>query len=98
MVFVILGWAVLNSTGLPPTVTPAPQATVKNIGDVLMTTYVLPLELIALMLTAAMIGAVVIAFREEAPKEKTKLEAGRWKMEKTTPPAASLQPPALTGE
>jgi len=101
MVFVILGWATLNSTGLPPTVTPAPSATVKNIGDVLMTTYVLPLEIIALMLTAAMIGAVIIAFREEEPKEKTKMEDGRWKVEQPSTlstPASSLQPPASTGE
>ena len=40
---------------------PAPTATVKNIGDLLMTQYVLPLEVIGLLLTAAMIGAVIIA-------------------------------------
>jgi len=98
MVFVILGWAILNSTGLPSTVTSAPSATVKNIGDVLMTTYVLPLEIIALMLTAAMIGAVIIAFREEEPK--TKMEDGRWKMEQpSTPsmPSSILHPPSSTG-
>ena len=47
---------------------PAPVATVKNIGDVLMTQYVLPLEVIGLLLTAALIGAVIIAMKEESPK------------------------------
>lgn len=68
LVFVILGWAVLSSTALPAPPATAPHATVKNIGDVLMTKYVLPLEIIALMLTAAMIGAVVIAYKEEDVK------------------------------
>jgi NADH-quinone oxidoreductase subunit J len=56
---------VLNSAALPKSIAPAPHATVKNIGDMLMTKYVLPLEIIALMLTAAMIGAVIIAFKED---------------------------------
>jgi NADH-quinone oxidoreductase subunit J len=45
----------------------APEATVKNIGDLLMTQYVLPLEVIGLLLTAALIGAVIIAMKEEPP-------------------------------
>jgi NADH-quinone oxidoreductase subunit J len=65
LVFTMLGYAVLSSSALPKGDAPAPQITVKNIGDVLMTRYVLPLEIIALMLTAAMIGAVLIAFKEE---------------------------------
>jgi NADH-quinone oxidoreductase subunit J len=74
VVFATLGWAVLNSTGLPNEAPPAPEATVKNIGDMLMTQYVLPLEVIGLLLTAALIGAVIIAMKEE-PK-KTKVEEG----------------------
>ena len=38
---------------------------VKHIGEKLMTDYVLPLEVVALLLTAALIGAVIIAMREE---------------------------------
>ena len=38
---------------------------IKNIGTKLMTEYVLPLEVIALLLTAAMIGAVIIAMQEK---------------------------------
>ncbi|MGO8838688.1 MAG: NADH-quinone oxidoreductase subunit J [Limisphaerales bacterium] len=68
VVFATLGWTVLNSAGLPAEMPPAPEATVKNIGDALMTQYVLPLEVIGLLLTAALIGAVIIAMREEPPK------------------------------
>jgi NADH-quinone oxidoreductase subunit J len=65
MVFTTLGWAVLKSSALSNPNTVEPHVIVKDIGDVLMTKYVLPLEIIALMLTAAMIGAVVIAYKEE---------------------------------
>jgi NADH-quinone oxidoreductase subunit J len=46
-------------------------ATVKNVGDALMTKFVLPLEIIGLVLTAAMIGAVIIALKEESKNENT---------------------------
>jgi len=64
IVFTALGWAVLNSTAIPKQTPPAPEITVKNIGDALMSKYVLPLEVIGLLLTAAMIGAVIIAMRD----------------------------------
>ena len=75
VVFATLGWAALNSTGLPKDTPPVPEPTVKNIGDMLMTQYVLPLEAIGLLLTAAMIGAVIIALREETPKAKLEKES-----------------------
>ena len=65
LVFVLLGWAVLSSNALPKPALTVPPAPVKEIGMVLMTRYVLPLEIVALMLTVAMIGAVVIAYKEE---------------------------------
>jgi len=68
MVFTTLGWAILNSTAAPKELPAAPVATVKNLGDMLMKKYVLPLEIIGLVLTLAMIGAVIIALKEE-PKE-----------------------------
>ena len=40
-------------------------AQVQNLGMVLMTRYVLPLEVLGLLLTAAMIGAVVLALNEK---------------------------------
>ena len=68
--FAVLGWAMLNSPGLPKQMPFAPETTVKNIGDLLMTQYVLPLEVIGLLLTAALIGAVIIAMKEEPSKAK----------------------------
>jgi hypothetical protein len=68
--------------------------TVKNIGDLLMTQYILPLEVIGLLLTAALIGAVIIAMREDAPK--TKMEDGGLKMEKSAP-SFILHPPSSSG-
>ena len=67
VVFTLLGWAVLNSSALPKQTPLAPVATVKDIGGLLMTKYVLPLEIIGLLLTAAMIGAVIIALKEPSP-------------------------------
>jgi len=100
MVFVILGWAVLNSHALPALAAAAPQTTVKDIGDVLMTRYVLPLEIIALMLTAAMIGAVVIAYKEvpvRHPDEEARAHAAGLKAAAGQPAAPSLQPAVTKG-
>ena len=69
MVFTTLGWAVLNSSALSKETPAAPVATVKNLGDALMTKFVLPLEIVGLVLTAAMIGAVIIALKEEPKNE-----------------------------
>jgi NADH-quinone oxidoreductase subunit J len=65
-VFSVLGWAILSQ---PETAPPAqtPNLSVQQIGTALMHEYVLPLEIIGLLLTAALIGAVVIAMdRKEA--------------------------------
>jgi NADH-quinone oxidoreductase subunit J len=43
----------------------APAATVRAIGDKLMTEFVVPLEVIGLLLTAALIGAVIIAMQDK---------------------------------
>jgi NADH-quinone oxidoreductase subunit J len=53
---------------LPIRMVTNPNPTVRNIGDKLMTDYVLPLEVIGLLLTAAMIGAVIIAMQERKSK------------------------------
>ena len=65
LVFGILAWAILHSTAVPKDLPVAPLATVKDIGDALMTKYVLPLEIVGEVLTVAMIGAVIIALKEE---------------------------------
>lgn len=64
-VFAVLGWAVLHSVGSLPHETAAPSITVAQIGNALMGRYVLPLEIIALLLTAAMLGAVIVAMHEK---------------------------------
>ena len=70
LVFGVLGKAILASpaVNIPP---PAKsELKVRQIGDQLMTRYVLPLEAMGLLLTAATIGAVVIALRDPEPKER----------------------------
>jgi len=60
----VLVWAIKNSSVMGYRETPPPEITVKQIGHELMTKYVLPLETIGLLLTAALIGAVIIAMKE----------------------------------
>jgi NADH-quinone oxidoreductase subunit J len=68
-VFAVLGWAVLNSASVLPGAgnasAVAPTVTVMDIGNALMSRYVLPLEIVALLLTAALIGAVIVAMHEK---------------------------------
>jgi len=64
-VFGTLAWAIKNSFASDRQALPQVDATVKQIGDALMTKFVLPLEVIGLLLTAALIGAVIIAMKEE---------------------------------
>ena len=63
-VFAGLIWAILRT----PLATAAPQLpplTVKRIGDVLMTYYVWPLQCVGLLLTAALIGALILVVEEK---------------------------------
>ena len=64
-VFAVLAWAVLASMPGLPYESAAPQVTVMQIGNALMGRYVLPLEIVALLLTAALIGAVIVAMHEK---------------------------------
>jgi len=64
IVFAILAWAVSHSSAIHSSGAPAPQATIRQLGTALMESYVLPLEVIGLMLTAALIGAVIVAMKE----------------------------------
>jgi NADH-quinone oxidoreductase subunit J len=63
-VFVVLAIVICSSKALAPDLVPPPQVSVRQIGDQLMTRYILPLEVLGLLLTAALIGAVIIAMRE----------------------------------
>lgn len=64
-VFGILAWAIRSSAISTLAIPARPEATVRQIGDALMSPFVLPLEVIGLLLTAALIGAVTIAMREQ---------------------------------
>ena len=68
-VFALLAWAVvsLGPASAVPTLQPPPQPPeeMRQIGQTLMQNFVLPLEVMALMLTAALIGAVILALEEK---------------------------------
>ena len=64
-VFAVLGWAVLASVNALPQSNIVPAVTVHDIGMALVGRYVLPLEIVALLLTAATIGAVIVAMHEK---------------------------------
>ena len=65
-IFVILAWAIIHSGAIHSSGQLAPQTTIRQLGDALMDGYVLPLEVIGLMLTAALIGAVIVAMKEKS--------------------------------
>ena len=46
--------------------------TVKRIGEILMTDYVWPLQCVGLLLTAALIGALVLVMEEKEDNKKVK--------------------------
>ena len=65
LVFAALLWSLLK-TSVPATAPlPAAALPVKQIGDSLMTSYVWPLQCVGLILTAALIGALVLATEEK---------------------------------
>jgi NADH-quinone oxidoreductase subunit J len=66
-VFGVLGALVLSDRTLPRQTPGQAEASVGQIGNALMTQYILPLEVLGLLLTAALIGAVIIAMREPKP-------------------------------
>lgn len=67
-VFAVLGKVITSSELAKRGPVPAPETGVAQLGQKLMTDYILPLEVLALLLTAAMIGAVIIALREKETK------------------------------
>lgn len=64
----VLIYAIAKSSVDRRTIPSPPAASVQQIGHALMTKYVLPLEVVGLLLTAALIGAVIIAMKEEGKK------------------------------
>ena len=64
-IFGILTWTILHSAASQPFAQPQPEVTMQQIGNALMLRFALPLEVIGVLLTAALIGAVTIAMREK---------------------------------
>ena len=65
IVFALLSGMISSSKVVTARISVAPAPAVREIGDQLMGKYILPLEVIGLLLTAALIGAVIIAMREK---------------------------------
>jgi NADH-quinone oxidoreductase subunit J len=64
-VFGGLTWAVLETQSLAIVAPHIPALTVKRIGEALMTSYVWPLQCVGLLLTAALIGALILVMEEK---------------------------------
>ena len=65
VVFAGLLWTILNTASLSVAAPAIEALTVKRIGEVLMTHYVWPLQTVGLLLTAALIGALVLVMEEK---------------------------------
>lgn len=64
-VFAALVWAILHTPFSGSGAAPMEALTVKRIGEALMTDYVWPLQCVGLILTAALIGALVLVMEEK---------------------------------
>ena len=65
-VFGVLAWAVHSRSAAP--VPPAPSDSVSEIGVALMHPFLVPLEMIGVLLTAALLGAVIVAMPSKRGK------------------------------
>ncbi|MDP9003250.1 MAG: NADH-quinone oxidoreductase subunit J, partial [Verrucomicrobiota bacterium] len=64
-VFAGLAWAILRTRTLGVAAPPMAALTVKRIGEVLMTDYIWPLQCIGLLLTATLIGGLILVMEEK---------------------------------
>jgi NADH:ubiquinone oxidoreductase subunit 6 (subunit J) len=69
-VFGLLSGIILTSRVLTREIRPPPEVTIRQIGTQLMGKFILPLEIVGLLLTAALIGAVLIAMHEKEGKSQ----------------------------
>jgi NADH-quinone oxidoreductase subunit J len=67
-IFGLLSGMILSSRAVTGELRVPPEPTVRQIGEQLMNKYVLPLEITGLLLTAALIGAAIIAMPEKEGK------------------------------
>ncbi|MGH2757570.1 MAG: NADH-quinone oxidoreductase subunit J family protein, partial [Actinomycetota bacterium] len=64
--FVVTSWVMLDAfEGEEISFSRSIATTAENVGDVIFSTYVLPFEVVSVLLLAALVGAVVIARRDE---------------------------------
>lgn len=63
-VFAVLAWAIYSGTATQVVQAAQPEASVHQVGVALMRKFVLPLEVIGVLLTAALIGAGILAMEE----------------------------------
>jgi len=64
-VFAALAWCVMSTGSLSTEVPEIEPLTVKRIGHILMDEYVWPLQVMALLLTAALVGALIIVMEDK---------------------------------
>lgn len=69
-VFIGLAWAILKTPSLSTSAPEISPLTVKLIGQALMTDYVWPLQCVGVLLTAALIGALILVMNEDVKKVK----------------------------
>ena len=60
-----LTWAILRTPTLAIVAPKIPALTVRRIGEVLMTDFIWPLQCVGLLLTAALIGALILVMEEK---------------------------------
>jgi NADH-quinone oxidoreductase subunit J len=65
-VFAGLVWAIAKTKSLPVTPQQIEPITVQRIGELLMTNYVWPLQCVGVLLTAALIGALILVMEEKS--------------------------------
>jgi len=65
-VFAGLVWAIVKTKSLPLAPPQIEPVTVQRIGELLMTNYVWPLQCVGVLLTAALIGALILVMEERS--------------------------------
>jgi len=64
-VFIGLTWAIFQTPSLALVASPIEALTVKQIGQALMTDYIWPLQCIGILLTAALIGGLILVMQDK---------------------------------
>lgn len=69
LVFGVIAGVIFGSQLTSGTIAQTSRPSVRQIGDALMTRFILPLEVLGLLLTAALIGGVIVALKDQ-PEQK----------------------------